>query len=285
MRNSVQPASPARRRFLKISAATALAGLGTPTYAFEVEPDHPRVTHHDISIKGWPVAASGMRVGQLSDLHCQDSRAEARIAHAVQLMLAQKPAIVFLTGDYISSNRPSSWIVASANALAPLRNVPRGVFAVLGNHDYANGFSGQVAAALEQVGFQVLRNRAVPFPDAGDVWIVGMESRSVFAYDPIRALQEVPPDAARILLIHEPDYADEAPLGFDLQLSGHSHAGQIRIPGLPPLHCPTYGRKYPEGLQQAQNHLVYTTRGVGMMGPQARFCCPPEVTVLTIHAA
>lgn len=67
--------------------------------------------------------------------------------------------------------------------------------------------------------------------------------------------------------MHGLDYANAAPLGFGLQLSGHSHAGQIRIPGLPPLHCPEYGQKYPEGLQQAANHPVYTTRGVGMMGP------------------
>ena len=114
---------------------------------------------------------------------------------------------------------------------------------------------------------------------------MGLESCGNLVQDPVQALRGVPQDAVKILLVHEPDYADEAPVGFALQLSGHSHAGQIRLPGLPPLHCPVYGRKYPEGVQQANNHLVYTSRGVGMMGPQMRFCFQPEVTLLTINPA
>ena len=84
--------------------------------------------------------------------------------------------------------------------------------------------------------------------------------------------------------MHEPDYADEAPPGFALQLSGHSHGGQIRIPGLPAFHCPKYGRHYPEGLRQGPHHPVYTTRGVGTIGPPIRLFCPPEVTVLTLRS-
>ena len=283
------PKSPTRRRFLKNNflkvGAAAVVGFGTPAYAYEIEPAFPEVARHDVRIAGWPQSAAGLKIGHLSDLHCQDDRAVARTARAAQILVAQKPDIVFLTGDYISSGYDVSWAAASAGALAPLRNVPRGVFAVLGNHDYASGLSAQVTAVLEQVGFHVLRNRAVPLPEAENLWIVGMESRSVSAEDPVQAMQGVPAGAVKILLIHEPDYADEAPLGFHLQLSGHSHAGQIRVPGLPPLYCPTFGRRYPEGLEQAQNHLVYTTRGVGMMGPQMRFCCPPEVTLLTVHPA
>ena len=90
-------------------------------------------------------------------------------------------------------------------------------------------------------------------------------------------------DTVRLLLVHEPDYADESPAGFAMQFSGHSHAGQVRVPGLPPLYCPEYGRKYPEGLRHTLTHPVYTTRGVGMMGPQMRFCCPPEVTLLILR--
>jgi predicted MPP superfamily phosphohydrolase len=279
------PQSPGRRRFLKLGAVAAVTGLGTSGYAYEIEPAHPKVTRHDIKIDGWPPSAAGLKIGQLSDLHCQDDRSVARTAHAARMLLALAPDIVFLTGDYISNGQGADWAAASANALAPLKAVPRGVFAILGNHDYAAGRSAEVAAALEAAGFHVLRNRAAPLPGAESVWLVGMESRCLFATNPVQALTGVPAEAVKILLVHEPDYADEAPLGFALQLSGHSHAGQIRIPGLPPLHCPEYGQKYPEGLQQAQNHRVYTSRGVGMMGPQMRFCCPPEVTLLTIYPA
>lgn len=226
-----------------------------------------------------------MRIGQLSDLHCENDRAVARTKRAAQLLLAQKPDIVFLTGDYVSGHQASDWSRAAADALAALTAVPNGVLAILGNHDWWSRRPGLVAQELERVGFHVLRNKSVPLPDAPGVWVVGLDDRCVEAHDPIQALQGVPETAIKILLIHEPDYADEAPHGFSLQLSGHSHAGQIRIPGLRPLHCPKYGRRYPEGFQQTTQHPVYTTRGVGMIGPQMRFCCPPEVTVLTILPA
>ncbi len=281
----ILPQSPSRRRFLKLGAAAAVTGLGASGYAYEIEPAHLKVARHDIKIDGWPKPAAGLKIGQLSDLHCQDDRSVARTAHAARMLLALRPDIVFLTGDYISNGQGTHWASASAEALAPLKAAPRGVFAILGNHDYPGGRSAEVAGALEAAGFHVLRNQSVPMPGVAGVWIVGMESRSVFAINPAQAMAGVPADALKLLLVHEPDYADEAPAEFALQISGHSHAGQIRIPGLPPLHCPEYGVKYPEGLQQAENHRVYTSRGVGMMGPQMRFCCPPEVTLLTIHPA
>jgi hypothetical protein len=89
----------------------------------------------------------------------------------------------------------------------------------------------------------------------------------------------------KLLLIHEPDYADEAPASFALQFSGHSHGGQVRIPGLAPIIVPKYSRRYPEGLQRARHHMVYTTRGVGMVGPKFRLFCPPEVAVIRLTRA
>ena len=115
--------------------------------------------------------------------------------------------------------------------------------------------------------------------------MVGLDDRYAGRQDVARALDSVPPDVCKLLLVHEPDYADEAPAGFALQLSGHSHGGQVRVPGLPPLHVPKYSTHYPEGLQQGPHHPVYTTRGVGTTGLPIRLFCPPEVTVLTLHAA
>ena len=274
------PFSPARRRFLKTAAVGAVTGLGTGVYAYEWEPDHPEIVHRDVRLAGWPRSAAGLRIGHLSDLHCQSKAAVARTARAAHLLLAQRPDVVFLTGDYVSDRHGVGWAGACADALAPLARVGRGVFAILGNHDWAG--PEQVIRELTRVGFTVLRNQSAPLPGVPNVWLVGMDSRSHNAQNPIQALADVPSAAIKILLMHEPDYADEAPLGFALQLSGHSHGGQIRFPPLP-AHYPSYGRQYPEGLQQAAHHQVYTTRGVGMMGPQMRFCCPPEVTVLTIQ--
>ena len=203
------------------------------------------------------------------------------------MLLAQKPDVVFLTGDFVSSS--SRYVSACMEAIALVTAVPRGVFAVLGNHDWGGRHSRErpayVTRELESIGVQVLRNRSVPLPGLPSVWLVGLDPCSMHAQKPEKAMEQVPTEVVRLLLVHEPDYADQAPAGFALQFSGHSHGGQIRLPGLPPLHCPTYGSQYPEGLQQASNHLVYTTRGVGMIGPQMRFCCPPEVTILSLYSA
>lgn len=282
-----RPASPARRRFLRTAALGALALSGTALYAGEAEPEHLEVVQRDVKLTDWPVSAAGLRVGQLSDLHCQSDRAVARTQRAVRLLLDQKPDIVFLTGDFVSSS--SHYVLACMEALGAVTSVPRGVFAVLGNHDWGGRHPGQrpayVTRELERIGISVLRNRSVQLPGNPGVWLVGLDPRSMGAHDPERALRHVPQNAVKLLLVHEPDFADEAPPGFALQFSGHSHGGQIRLPGLPPLHCPNYGQHYPEGLQQAKNHPVYTTRGIGMIGPQMRFCCPPEVTVLTLYPA
>lgn len=277
-----EPKSPARRRFLQVAATGLVASVGTAAYAHDVEPNHPRVEEREIKLAGWPHSAAGMRIGQLSDFHCQDLPSVARTARAAQIMLAQKPDVVFLTGDYISHKPVNHWARACADALAPLTKVSGGVFAILGNHDWWGPHA--VARHLRRVGFRVLRNQSSPLPHAPGVWIVGLDDRTVCVHDPNLALQGVPTEALKLLLVHEPDYADDAPPGFALQLSGHSHGGQIRLPGLP-LHCPKYGQHYPEGLQQGPHHPVYTSRGVGMMGPQMRFCCPPEVTVLTLYPA
>lgn len=276
------PPSPARRRLLK-GALTGLAAgglaLGLDQHA---EADALTVTRCDISLPGWPRSATGMRLGQLSDLHCDTLQAVKRARRAVQLMLAQKPHAVFLTGDYITY-KPARWAAQAAAALAPLVDaVPGGVFAILGNHDWWSGGCNIMARHLAQVGMTVLRNASAPLPGVPGVWIVGLDDYCVQAQDPERAMHAVPPDALKILLVHEPDYADICPPGFALQFSGHSHAGQIRVPGLPPLLCPKYGRHYPEGLQAGPRHPVYTTRGVGMIGPQIRLFCPPEVTVMRV---
>jgi predicted MPP superfamily phosphohydrolase len=111
-----------------------------------------------------------------------------------------------------------------------------------------------------------------------DVW----ESKQ----DPRAALAGTPADECKLLLVHEPDYADEAArYPVDLQLSGHSHGGQINLPYYGPPVLPYLGQKYPAGLYQVGKLAVYTNRGIGVIAPPIRLNCPPEVTLLTLHAA
>ena len=276
-----KPKSQARRRFLKWALGAAAVGSGVVGYEGRVDANALTVVQHDVPLPGWPAGAAGLRVGQLSDLHCDNPHAVERAARAVAMMLALKPDIVFLTGDYITY-KPQRWAAPAVEAVKPLTQAPLGCIAVLGNHDWWCGGGLILARKLAHAGIPVLRNQSVPFPTVNGAWIVGLDDVCVDKQDADAALRDVPGDACKILLVHEPDFADQSPAGFALQLSGHSHAGQIRLPGLPPLHCPKFGRHYPEGLQQSEHHPVYTTRGVGMVGPQIRLFCPPEVTLLRL---
>ena len=143
-----------------------------------------------------------------------------------------------------------------------------------------------MTAALEQAGIAVLRNRAVPIrvgPD--ELWVAGVDEAILAVGDPAATFSAVPRDAAAIALWHEPDGADEvAAHGAFAQLSGHSHGGQIRLPGLGAVAAPPGGRRYVIGLNEAAGMSVYTSRGVGVYRPPVRLNCPPEVTLITLVA-
>jgi len=277
--------SPSRRRFLRNTIATGLVFGGAYEYSYAFEANHFEVVPVDLSLHGTPKDTVGLRIGQLSDMHCDSDHAHRRTEHAVQLLLEQKPDIVFLTGDFITHN-PNRWAPKCAQALAPLAGVPKGAYAIMGNHDWGPTMdparTKYIQDSLTDVGITVLRNTSLPIPGLSDTWVVGLDDMSFGQTDATAALLGVPQSAFKILLVHEPDYADMSPPGFALQLSGHSHGGQVRIPGLRPMHLPPYADKYYEGLNQSETHLVYTTRGVGTVGIPIRAFCRPEVTLITL---
>jgi hypothetical protein len=186
------------------------------------------------------------------------------------------------------------YAASCADALAPLR-APNGIFAILGNHDYWTGEVSIVRRALARRGVELLVNRAVRLGQRGvDWWLCGVDDIWAGAPDLHAAIAGVPQRAFRVLLCHEPDFADvSAGQGVPLQLSGHSHGGQVIVPGVGPLRAvlPRHGRKYPLGLQRVENSqtMVYTNVGLGVISlpylPPMRFNCPPEVTLITLKTA
>jgi hypothetical protein len=159
-----------------------------------------------------------------------------------------------------------------------------GVFAVLGNHDQcAPQF---IARCLEEQGIAVLRNYPLHVERAGArLWIAGVDDVLDGKPRLDSTLQTIPRGEATLLLAHEPDFADVVS-GYpvDLQLSGHSHGGQVKLPWLRPLYLPQLGRKYPWGLRQLGSLSLYTNRGLGTIFLPVRFNAPPEATLLTLHS-
>ncbi len=277
-----------RRRFLQLTgvlgATAGAAALGS-VYGFNVEPNQLQIERVTIPLARLPGAFDGLTLVQLSDLHFGPYVSEEHLGEMVKMTNALKPDAIVLTGDLVNS----SWrfIQPCADLLKKL-HAPLGVFAVLGNHDYWIGFLDLLLKALREANVRVLRNQAIPFTRGrATMYLVGLDDLWQQLADLRLALSTVPYGACKVVLMHEPDYADVAAQAeVDLQLSGHSHGGQVRLPFIGPLILPRYAEKYPMGLARAGNFTqVYTTRGVGVLPPAVRINCPPEITHITLTIA
>jgi predicted MPP superfamily phosphohydrolase len=142
-----------------------------------------------------------------------------------------------------------------------------------------------VTHALEAENIRVLANQSEAVEhDGARIWLAGVNDVLSKTADLNKTLRRVPPAEAVVLLAHEPDFADEvARFPVDLQLSGHSHGGQIRIPLLPPLYLPALAKKYVWGQYQVGPLALYTNAGLGTVDVPIRFNCPAEITLLTLH--
>lgn len=258
-----------------------------------LEPNHPVVTRLDIPLLRLPREFDGFTIVQLSDFHFDPHFSAIPIRKAVRMANEVNPDLVVLTGDFVSAppvstpandNRASLQAYPCSDLLKELR-ARQGVWAAMGNHDAATS-SVHVQKALHQAGIQVLSNRAVPIERSGRrFWLAGVDDVLVGAPDLAAALRDVSPADSVVLLVHEPDFADRsANHPVDLQLSGHSHGGQIRIPWVGAPYLPPMGRKYPRGLRKIKNLTLYTNVGLGTLYIPVRFACAPEVTFITLRS-
>lgn len=284
------------RTFLKIAAATALAGaVGGYVYAREVEPYRVAVERKTLTLPRLAAPFDGYRVVQISDVHMDGWMTTERFGRIIDLLNEQEPDLVAITGDFVSVS--TRYISDLPESLGKLR-APDGAVAVLGNHDHLNDAEA-VRGAISSSGVVDVSN-TVHTVRRGEavLHLCGLDS-ATYDYDRLDevlgALEDAEPGCA-VLLAHEPDLADKsAATGrFDLQLSGHSHGGQIRIPFLgaplymPPLllhrSVPPLARKYQNGYYKVGKMHQYTNRGLGIMCLRLRFSCRPEITVLTLHS-
>lgn len=224
---------------------------------------------------------AGLTVGFVTDVHLGPAISDAAARRAAALLAPERVDLLLLGGDYISES--PRYAERAANALAPLIASTRfGTLAVLGNHDLAND-AARVAAALRAAGADVLRNEARSIEtDRGPLWVAGIDDALLGHPDPDAAFAAVPRGAPSIALWHQPDWAERsAAQGALLQLSGHSHGGQIRLPLVGAPLTPQGGHRFVAGIHHAAGMPVYTSRGLGVFRPPARFFCPPEVTLVT----
>lgn len=276
-----------RRKFLGIAAGAGAAGLGVDSVL--IAPNRPRVVRLDIHLRRWPEGLSGLTIALLSDFHYDPYFSIHPIQASIDIVNALRPQLVLLTGDFVSVpfwGDPAKGAADAEPCAAILKNLKasHGVWAVMGNHD-AFTDPDRVTASLQAQGIRVLANQSTPIEaDGARFWLGGVDDVLGKTADVDATLQNVPPGEATVLMVHEPDYADRvARHAVDLQLSGHSHGGQVRLPLLPPLYLPDLGRKYVWGLYKVGGLTLYTNPGLGTVGVPARLNCPPEITFLTLY--
>jgi len=237
-----------------------------------------------IPLKDLPFALEGFRIVQISDIHIDSYRQIEVVQEAIALVNSLQPDIIVLAGDYVS--RKAEAISELAPMVASL-NAKHGVFAILGNHDiWTNPVL--IRDRLEKVGLPVLVNEGVPLRvDKDVIYLAGLDDCWSGQPDLKATLNKLPPGALTILLAHEPDFADTFALDgrISLQLSGHTHGGQMRLPGHKAIILPPHGKKYDQGLYNVNGMWLYTNRGIGLWPVPYRVNCPAEVTEITLVGA
>ncbi len=244
------------------------------------------VEEHTVHLSRLPDAFRGMRIVQVSDFHYAEYTEPYFIREVVDRINKLRPDMVVLIGDFISFGpMPKAFarrcMPHCAQILTAIQCPLR--YATLGNHDYYAG-PHFVTGCLQDHGFPVLSNRAIALERDGQrLWLAGLGSACEHRSDPARAIPAAVAKEPVILLAHEPDILpDIARYNVDLMLSGHTHGGQVRLPFVPPLHLPIYGKKFVEGWFRCGPTQLYVNRGIGTTGLPFRFDCPPEITVITL---
>ncbi len=273
-----------RKTFLKLTAASALFAAGGLLYSRFVEPRLLRITRVALRLPRLAPEFDGYKVVQISDIHIDHWMMGDHLPRVVRLVNEQQPDLIAVTGDFVTETRG----LHGFNLVTSLRDLKAsdGVFAVLGNHDYHLD-SDILQEVIREAGATALNNdvHVIRRRDA-TLYVAGIDDMQEGQPRLDILLDKMASKGAAILLAHEPDFADEsAATGrFDLQLSGHSHGGQVRVPVLGPPHLPDFGKKYTRGLYRVRDMYLYTNSGIGMLPPYVRFNCRPEITVFTLAA-
>lgn len=273
-----------RRQFLKSGAAILLSsGMAGGAYASLWEPRQLDITRLMLTVPSLPDAFDGMKLVQFSDMHLGFYSGEKGVKRIAQAIQDEKPDMICFTGDMV--DRDPEEMKVAIQWFTEL-TAPMGKFSILGNHDLKH--VERLVSLEEKSGFQVLRNTAVKVRRKDSVIaVVGLEDGLKGHPDPAAATQGLPQGMFKLLLMHEPDYADTAAAhSFQLQLSGHSHGGQVRLPWMGEVLTPPGARRYVQGLYHIGSHgmPLYVNRGIGTTQLPIRFLCKPELTVLTLRS-
>jgi len=273
---------------IKLGISTLLSGAALATggwmYSTKVEPGWFEISSISLILPRLHPVFDNYRIVHISDIHMGTWMTPQRLSETVRTINWMHADLIAITGDFVTNLHHCT----PANLSDSLSNLRArdGVFAVLGNHDYWSN-AKTIRQILEISSINELSNTVHTLQRGeASLHIAGVDDYWENKARLKNVIDQLPKHDAAILLAHEPDFAViSAKSGrFDLQLSGHTHGGQVKLPKIGPIVLPMYGRKYPSGLYQIDDMLLYTNRGLGTGRHQIRFNCRPEITMLTLHA-
>ena len=276
------------RRLLRLAAVLIALTAYLGIWSCVIEPDLLRVRQMDLESEWWPSSAPPLRVMVIADLHVGAPHIDLdKVSEVVARSNALKPDLVLLLGDYIGRGvlfggfEPPEPIAAR---LKPLR-AKHGVYTVLGNHDW--WFDGpRVEQALRTVGIPVLENQAVPINlPGGRLWIAGIADDSTRAPEVVRTVAPLPQGEPVLIIAHDPAIYRDVPDRVMLTLAGHTHGGQVYLPGIGAVLVPGRApRRHAYGMIEEGGRKMYVTGGVGTSIIPMRLNMPPEIVLFTIRS-
>ncbi|MGR3206282.1 metallophosphoesterase [Bacillus glycinifermentans] len=282
--------NPSRRRFLKglfrLSAAGVFASAGGFGYARYLEPRMLETTLIPITHPLIPKGFDQFRIVQFSDTHLSEYFTVRELLDVVRKVNELQPDLIVFSGDLIDKPHQYREHEDVVQALAKL-GAPYGKFAVYGNHDHGGYGTKVYQSLMASAGFRVLRNDLVKLEliDGSAIELASLDDLMLGRPNYEGVLSRLSQDAFSILLVHEPDAALAAKdYPVNLQISGHTHGGQVQLPLFGPLITPPYGEIYTEGMYDVGGMTVYVNRGIGTTRLPLRFLSKPEVTVFKLEA-
>lgn len=278
-----------RRTFLKGSGALIpflISGFGY-MYIRYIEPFYVHTVFKTLSSTTIPKELSGKRIVQFSDIHLSSTYTLKKLRRLVKQINSLSPDLVFFTGDLIDAPQQYKEAGEIPSILKQIK-APLGKFAVYGNHDHGGFGTNLYEEIMKKSHFQLLKNSSVRIEGSDEKALViyGLDDVMLGKPNLAQTLQNASQEFFSIVLVHEPDIAPEvARYPINLQLSGHTHGGQIQLPFIGPIVTPPYGTNYVEGLYTVQHSAMklYVNRGLGTTRLPFRLLAPPELTIFTLN--
>lgn len=252
-------------------------------YSSKIEPNWIETVPIELTIPNLSPAFDKFKIVQISDLHTSRFMPKTRLERIIRLVNQQQPDAIAITGDIITKG---SYFDPETLEQELSRLKAKTELAVLGNHDHWGKQLDELKQVLASSKINNLDNQVYEIERGGEkLAFVGVDDPYWGKPDLEKAIAQLSDNSVAILLVHEPDYIEKTAKThkFALQLSGHSHGGQIKIPFIDPLVLPYGGEKYFAGLSKVEDTIEYTNRGLGMTGLPLRFNSRPEITVFTLR--